>query len=167
MASGFANHTVAALRIRGFCRSLCIETPRQFFPQILQVFLIDHTPSIRQAETDQSFTYLHWSQLTVIKTEILWYSFFALPFFFFSCGFTFSFCGFGNQSATSQVSGPRAFPTSQSVRGEITWTRDGNSRAVMQGGEGGRGGSGVRTAVCVRQCANAGIMLSSSHCQNW
>lgn len=31
-----------------------------------------------------------------------------------------------------------------------------------RGGE-GRGRSRVRTAVCVRQCANVGIMLSSSH----
>lgn len=138
---------------------------------MLQVFIIDHSTSTRRRVTRASLTFneVNWLWLTLKSSGILFSP--SSPFFFFFClcGFTFSFCGFGNQSATSQVSGLRAFPTSRSVRGEITWTRDGNSRAVMQGGEGsggeGRGGSGVRTAVCVRHCANVGIMLSSSHCR--
>lgn len=38
------------------------------FPKLFQVFPIDDTTPTRQAATDRSFSYLHWSQLVVINT---------------------------------------------------------------------------------------------------
>lgn len=67
MASGFTDHNVAVLRIRRFCRSLCIETLRTLFPQNASSFPnrshnIDttgrdwpelHLPSLKSTGSDQ------------------------------------------------------------------------------------------------------------------
>lgn len=156
---------VAALRTRCFCGS-AVETIIRLpgrFPQIVSSFPdrshnIDTTgsdwpelllPSLKSTGTDQ---YLN---------PLVYFFFLSFFSFFFSSRFTFSCRRFRNQSATSQGSDPWAFPTSQSVRGEITWTRDGNSRAAMRGGEGREGAGRALQCACVRQCANVGIMSTS------
>lgn len=157
---------VAALRTRCFCGS-AVETIIRLpgrFPRIVSSFPhrshnMDTTgsdwpelllPSLKSTGSDQ---YLN---------PLVYFFFLSFFSFFFSSRFTFSCRGFRNQSATSQGSDPWAFPTSQSVRGEITWTRDGNSRAAMQGGERGRErGAHYSVRACVRQCANVGIMSTS------
>lgn len=123
-------------------RSHNIDTTDRDWPEL-------HLPSLKSTDSDQNWNPLVFFFRPPLFLLLVRFHFFLLRIWEPVCDQS----GFWSSSISNKSERPR--------RDYV------NAWWQQPGCDAGWGGRGVRTAVCVRQCANAGIMLSSSHCQNW